>query len=65
MSVADTPAKLPPYTVREAAAVLGITPKTARKLIKAGTFPAPTFTVGSLVKVARGALDAYVTGEAR
>ena len=65
MSVTDTSAKLPPYSVREAASVLGITPKTAYKLIKAGTFPAPTFTVGSLVKVARGPLDAFVSGGAR
>lgn len=53
---------LPPYSVREAARLLGVNPRTAYKLIETGQFPVPTFRVGALVKVPRRHLDALVTG---
>jgi excisionase family DNA binding protein len=57
--------RLPPYTVTEAAARLGINRRTAYKLIEDGEFPVPTFRIGTLVKVPRRPLDALVeTGSA-
>jgi excisionase family DNA binding protein len=54
-----------PYTVTEAAALLGINRRTAYKLIEAGEFPVPTFRIGTLVKVPRRPLDALIeTGSA-
>lgn len=52
-------------TVPEAAAVLGVSPRTVYDVIKKGTFPAPTFKVGRNIRVSRAALDKLVkTGKA-
>lgn len=58
-------ATLPPYTVAEAAALLGINPRTAYNLIERDEFPVPTFRVGAQHKVPRRPLDDLVSGEAR
>jgi excisionase family DNA binding protein len=54
-----------PLTVSlaEAAQALGITPRTARKLVAAGTFPVRTIRIGGQTKVHRAALLEFIDGQ--
>lgn len=51
------------YTVKEAAARLGIDPSTLHKLIKAGTAPVPSTRFGTKTVIAREAVERICRGE--
>jgi len=50
------------YTLNDVAALLGITPKTVRRMIAEDRFPVPAFKLGSRWYVRRALLDAFLQG---
>ena len=49
--------------LKEVARLLNITPKTARNLIKAGTFPLPVRPVGRKLQVPRKSLERFLSDD--
>ncbi len=50
------------YTLQEAAVLLGIRAKTARRMIAEDRFPVPAMKVGVRWYVRRNQLDAFIEG---
>lgn len=50
------------YLLNEAAVLLGISPKTARRMIAEDRFPVPAFKLGARWFVRRHELDAFLQG---
>lgn len=50
-------------SVPEAACLLGISPRTASRLIDTGAFPVPVRLIGSRRKISRIQLERYAAGE--
>lgn len=49
-------------TLREAAAILGISERTAYRLNASGQFPVPVLTIGGSRRVSRRQLEAFIEG---
>lgn len=65
--VDDTITELPQpelIPLPDAARRLGIHPGTGYRLAREGKFPIPVLTVGSVYRVRRSELDAFITGDA-
>ena len=64
--VDDTITELPPpelIPLADAARRLGMHPGTAYRLRREGKFPVPVLLVGSVFRVRRSELDAFILGE--
>jgi excisionase family DNA binding protein len=61
--VTETAAPPEMLSIAEAAALLRIHRDTAYRWAKAGTFPVPIVRLGSLLRVRRQQLDAFINGK--